>query len=129
MDEPNQGLGNLAGTSKRLARRLLTVAENRFELLTVEMQEERERLVHAFLLALGIAAFALLSGIAFTALIVILLWPYSPVAVLAGLTVVYGAAGAGLCRKLSRSLRDWTMLSASLEQLRKDRSGLERLLS
>ena len=32
----------------------------------VEVQEERERLLHALLLALGVAAFGLLAGMALT---------------------------------------------------------------
>ena len=71
-------LGQLAATSKRFARRLLTIGENRLELLMVEVQEERERLLHAILLALGVAAFGLLAGITLTAAIVIWLWAYSP---------------------------------------------------
>jgi hypothetical protein len=45
--------GRFVETSKRFARRILTVAENRFQLLMVEVQEERERLLRAILLALG----------------------------------------------------------------------------
>ena len=71
----------------------MTIGENRLELLTVEVQEERERLLHAFLLALGVAAFGLLAGITLTAAIVVLLWAWSPVAVLLTLTGLYGAAG------------------------------------
>jgi len=37
----------LTAASKTFARRLLTIGENRLELLTVEMQEERERCFHA----------------------------------------------------------------------------------
>ena len=38
---------DLVELSKRLARRLLAIGENRFELLMVEGQEERERRQHA----------------------------------------------------------------------------------
>ena len=64
----------------------MTIGENRLELLAVEVQEERERLLHAFLLALGVAAFGLLAGLTLTAAIVVLLWAWSPVAVLLILT-------------------------------------------
>ena len=64
----------LAATSKQVARRLLTIGENRLELLTVEVQEERDRLLHAVLLALGVAGFGLLAGAAFTGALVVLLW-------------------------------------------------------
>jgi uncharacterized membrane protein YqjE len=49
MDSLPANAGQLVETSKRLARRLLTIGENRFELLMVEVQEEHERLLHAIL--------------------------------------------------------------------------------
>ena len=42
--------GQLIDTSKGFARCLLAIGENRFELLMVESQEERERLLRAILL-------------------------------------------------------------------------------
>ena len=118
----------LGATSKHIARRLLTIGENRLELLTLEVQEERERLLHAFLLALGVVAFGLLAGIALTGVVVVLFWDYSPVAALLTLTGLYGVAAVVLYRRLTGWLRDWQTLSATLDQLRKDRAGLERTL-
>jgi uncharacterized membrane protein YqjE len=119
----------VGATSKLFARRLLTIGENRLELLTVEVQEERERLLHAFLLALGVASFGLLAGLTLTAAVVVWLWAWSPVAVLLILTGLYGAAGVCLYRRLTGLLRDWQTLSATLDQLRKDRACLEKLLT
>ncbi len=128
MEESTVSFRHLTATWKHFAGRLLTIGENRLELFTVEVQEERERLLHAFLLALGVAAFGLLAGITLTAAIVVLLWACSPVAVLLTLTGLYGAAGVCLCWRLTKLLRDWQTLSASLDQLRKDRACLERIL-
>ena len=44
MEESTASFRQLAATSKHFARRLLTIGENRLELLTVEVQEESERL-------------------------------------------------------------------------------------
>jgi uncharacterized membrane protein YqjE len=121
--------GQLVESSKRFARRLLTIGENRFELLMVEVQEERERLLRAILLALGVAALGLLAGGALTGAIVVLLWEHSPVAALLALTGLYGAAAGCLYRRLSRMLRDWQNLPATLDQLRKDRACLETQLA
>jgi uncharacterized membrane protein YqjE len=129
MEESTAGLRQLTTTSKHFARRLLTIGENRLELLTVEVQEERERLLHAFLLALGVATFGLLAGFTLTAAIVVWLWTWSPLAVLVMLTVLYAAAGIFLWRRLTGLLRDWQTLSASLDQLRKDRACLEKILA
>jgi len=121
--------GQLVETSKRFARRLLAIGENRFELLMVEVQEERERLVRAILLALGVAAFGLLAGVALTGAIVVLLWELSRVAALLALTVLYGTTAVCLYRRLTRLLRDWQNLPATLDQLRKDRACLEKALT
>jgi hypothetical protein len=67
METATGSFGQLAAHSKDFAWQLLTVGENRLELLTVEVQEERERLLRAILLALGVAAFGLLAGITLTA--------------------------------------------------------------
>jgi uncharacterized membrane protein YqjE len=122
-------LDQLATTSKQFVRRLAIIGENRLELLAAEVQEERERILHAFLLALGVAAFGLLAGITLTAALALMLWTWSPLGVLALLTVLYAAAGVFLYRRLHGLLRDWQTLSASLDQLRKDRMCLESLLA
>ena len=128
MEESSVSLGQLGATSKTFARRLLTIGENRLELLTVEVQEERERLLHAFLLALGVAAFGLLAGLALTAALVVWLSAW-PVTVLLILTGLYGTAGICLYRQLTGVMRNWQTLSASLNQLRKDRACLEEILA
>ena len=128
MEESTVNHRRLATTSRHFARRLLTIGENRLELFTVEVQEERERFLHAFLLALGVAAFGLLAAMTLTAATVVLLWAYSPVAALLTLAALYGAAGVSLCRRLTGRMRDWHTFSASLDQLRKDRACLEKIL-
>ncbi len=129
METSHVGFGQLAATSKRFTRRLLTVGENRLELLAVEVQEERERLLRVFLLALGVAAFGLLAGLTFTATIAILLWAWSPVIGLLALTGVYTTAGIYLYRRLVGVMSNWQTLSASLDQLQKDRACLEKILA
>jgi uncharacterized membrane protein YqjE len=129
MEESTTSFSKLAAISKNFARRLLTIGENRLELLTVEVQEERERLLHAFLLALGVATFGLLAGLTLTAAIAVLLWAWSPWGVLLILTGLYGVAGICLYRQLIRVLRNWQTLSASLDQLQKDRACLEKIFA
>ena len=129
METSTATLGQLAANSKMFVRRLATIGENRLELLAVEMQEERERILRAFLLALGVATFGLLAGLTFTAFIAVWLWTWSPIAVLLILTGLYALAGLCLYRQLTRVLRNWQTLSASLDQLRKDRACLENLLT
>jgi uncharacterized membrane protein YqjE len=129
MEESTVSFRQLAATSKHFARRLATIGENRLELLTVEVQEERERHLRAILLGFGVAALGLLAGLTLTAAIVVLSWAWSPVAVLLILTALYGAAGICLWRRLAGLLRNWQTLSATLDQLRKDRECLEKILA
>jgi len=129
MEAPPSEAAQLVETSKRYVRRLLTIGENRFELLMVEVQEERERLLRAILLALGVGACGLLAGVALTGAIVVLFWEVSRLAALLVLGGLYGAAAVCLYRRLLRLLRDWQNLPATRDQLRKDRACLEKHLT
>src|SRR3954447_25220931 len=97
----------LAATSKRFARRLMTIGENRLELLLVEVQEERERLLRAILLALGVAVFGFLTGAALTVALVVLLWSLSPIVVLLTLTALYGGISFFLYCRFMAIQRNW----------------------
>ena len=118
-----------AGDPGELARRLLAIGTNRLELLRVELQEERALMLRAVFLGFCAAAFGLLAAIAFTALAVILFYDKAPAAVLLGLTLVYGAAAFLLYRRLIGLLRSWQGLSATFDQLRKDRACLKTLFN
>jgi uncharacterized membrane protein YqjE len=98
------------------------------ELLLVELQEERERLLQALLYALAAAVFGLLAGISLTLWIVLLFWNLSPLIAVAALTVLYGATATFLSVRLARLRRDWQAFSATLEQLRKDSACLNDIL-
>ena len=128
MEPVSTPAGQVIETSKRLARRLLTMGENRFELLIVEVQEERERLLRAILLALSVAALGLLAGGTLTGAIVVLFWQHSPLAALVVLTCLYGVTAGCLYRRLTRLLNDWQKLPATFDQLRKDCACLQKTL-
>jgi uncharacterized membrane protein YqjE len=128
MESPTGSFNQLGTTSKQLVRRLATIGENRFELLMVEVQEERERALRAILLALGVAVLGLLAALTLTAAIVVWLWATSPLAVLLVLTGLYGAAAIFLYRRLNGLLQNWQTLPASHDQIRKDRACLEEIL-
>jgi uncharacterized membrane protein YqjE len=129
MEPPPSNAGQLVTTSKRFARRLLAIGENRFELLMVEVREERERLLRAILLALGVGTFGLLAGAAFTGAVVVLLREFSRLAALLFLAGLYGATAVCLYRRLTRRLREWRNFPATRDQLRKDRAWLEKHLA
>lgn len=118
----------LGSAARKLGRQVLALGQNRLELIAVEVQEERERLLQALLLALAVAAFGLLASLTLTAAIVVLLWAYSPVLSLLLLTGLYGIAASMICRRLIILMRDWQTLAATRDQLRKDRASLEALV-
>jgi uncharacterized membrane protein YqjE len=129
METVTANIRQLVDSSKHLVRRLSTIGENRLELLVVEVQEERERRLHAFFLALGAAAFGFLAVLALNIAIVIWLWNYSPVKVLLVMTGLYAVIAVYLYRRLTKLLREWKPFSATLDQLRKDRECLEKNLA
>jgi len=114
---------------KHFAKKLLVIAENRLELLMVEVQEERDRALRAILLALGAAVFGFLSGAALTVALVVMLWSLSPIAVLVTLAVFYGASAMFLYRQFSVRRRSWETLPATLDQLRKDHACITGYLA
>lgn len=128
METASLSFKQLGATSKHFARRLLTIGHNRLELLTVEVQEERKHLLHAIVLALGVAVFGLLAGVALTGMVVVIFWDSSPIVALLTLTGLYVAAAVIIYRRLTGLLGDWRILSATLDQLRKDRACLEKHL-
>ena len=121
--------GPFVAASKHFARRLLTIGENRLELLMLEMQEARERLLRAILLALGVATLGLLAAITLTGALVVLFSDVSPAVVLLVMTALYGGTAALLYRRLTLLIRDWENFPATLDQLRKDHACLEKRLT
>jgi uncharacterized membrane protein YqjE len=119
-DEADIPFADVAAASKRVAQRVIEIGENRVELLMVEVQEARERLLNAFLVALGMAVFGLLFGVALTIGVVILFWEHNPLAAIAILALLYAAAGIALRVRLGHLQRDWQSVPAILDQLRKD---------
>jgi uncharacterized membrane protein YqjE len=108
-------------TKHSLALQMLTIAENRLALVTVEVQEERNRLLHACFLALAIAGCGLLAGMVVTAAIVVVGWAWSPLGVLLILAAVYVCSAVVMGWLLASRLQQWHSFAASLDQLRKDR--------
>ena len=120
--------GEIQTASRRLAKGVLSYGENRLQLLLLEVEEERERLLQALLFALGMAAFGLLAGVAFTLLVLLACWKSSPVLAMVVLTLVYGAGAVFFGMRLVALRRDWEAFSGSLSQIKKDCSCLAGIL-
>ena len=126
MEMPSDNGLCLGDAAKRIAQRMMVIVENRFQLLLVEAQEERERVLLTVGLALGAAVFGLLAGVALTILIAVALWEHSPTIALAVLTAIYAISAILFYRRLVRLQRDWQTLPGTLDQLKKDRECLEK---
>jgi uncharacterized membrane protein YqjE len=117
---------HLGDATKRIAQRVFVIVENRLQLLMVEAQEERERVLLAILLALCAAVFGLLAGVTLTVVIAVALWEHSPIIALLVLVALYAIAAMVFYGRLFRLQRDWQTLPGTLEQLKKDRECLEK---
>jgi uncharacterized membrane protein YqjE len=125
--ETNSDNGTHLGDAvKRISQRAFVIVENRLQLLMVEAQEERERVLLAILLGLCAAVFGLLAGIAFTFVIVVSLWEHTHVIALLMLAVLYVIVAVFFYARLARLQRDWQTLPGTLDQLKKDRECLEK---
>ncbi len=126
MDTPSDHDLHLADASEQMGHRLIVILENRLQLLLVEVQEERERILHAIWLVLGASVFGMLAGVALTVAMVLTLWGRSPILALLVLTAVYALAAALLYTRLFRLQQNWQTLSDTIDQLKKDRQCLEK---
>jgi uncharacterized membrane protein YqjE len=127
METPPETDPDLAGTTKRVAWRLLAIGHNRAELLMVEMQEERERARAIVILASAIAVLGLLAGITITALIVCAAGTHM-LAALITLAIIYSIGAVFFYLKLMQMQQEWEPLAGTRDQLQKDRECLEKTL-
>ncbi len=114
------------GLLRRLLRTLLSVAQNRLELLLVEAQEERLQFFETLLLACAVVVLGAitLSTLIFTVVALCLRAErYDLVAVLIGLCLV---ATMVAFWRLRRRLRTWAPFSATLAELKKDKACLDQ---
>jgi uncharacterized membrane protein YqjE len=126
MDGPNDSSDGLLNTLRRMADNVLGLAQDRVELLSLELHEEKYRLLElvgrTFLaVSLGLMALILVS---FT--IVVLFWDSARVTVLVLMSVLYIGATAWAYWKLRTRVRVGRRpLADSLNELKKDRECLQ----
>ena len=112
-----------------LAETLLGIAATRFELLGIEVAEEKERLVGLLLTALALVFAFAFAALMLTLLVVALFWDQRLLA-LAACAVFYGALGAWLCSYLRAQLAAHPPLFAgTISELNKDCDALRATLA
>lgn len=109
-----------------LAATLVAVLQTRAELISTEIEEERERLKEMILLTV-VALFCVSLGVLlFTLLVVVVFWDTHRLYVLGGFSIFYLALGlfvGWIARK--KGLDKPKFLSATLSELAKDRERLK----
>lgn len=126
MDPAPANLGQAVKVLGRFVKRLMAIGQNRLELFLVEVEETRLCFLRVIVLTLAVTASGFLALLALNIAIVIWLWKFSPVLVLLVLAAGYGLLTGFLYWRLTCLLRDWKILSATLDQLQKDRECLEK---
>ena len=125
MDQPTEKEGDLFAYLRRLLDSALALVQNRFQLFTVELQEEKIRFFDLLLRVVAVAALGAMTLITATALVVVWFWDTPPVAVLAIVTLLYGLAAAGVGYGLKQRLqRGPPPFAGTLAELEKDQECL-----
>jgi len=111
---------------RKIAGTGLGALKNRTELLLVELQEEKERLIAAFVWSAALLFFAFMGLLLLTATIIFLFPEAYRLWAAVGFTVLYlGGAGASIF--IIKSLLKHVPFAESIEQVRKDGEWLETL--
>lgn len=107
---------------RRLLETFVAIIESRVALASVEVREERARIIIILMLA-GVAMFAgALAVVSLTALVLFLCWPHV-VWTLAGVVIFYTCLALLGWRALQREL-DKPLFADTIDQLKKDREWL-----
>lgn len=125
METQLPGSSGLLGSLRGFADGLLGSVHDRIELFSVELQEEKHRLVQTFLWASAIVVLALLTLVCASFALVVLFWETARVAVAAGITLAYLVALVAVIVGFKRYLRRQPKpFQATLSELREDRACL-----
>jgi uncharacterized membrane protein YqjE len=124
MSDSNGAQTGMLGSLRRLCDNGVTLLHNRVELLSVELQEQKARLVKLLVLAavaslVGFVAFLLLNAV-----ILVAVGDEARFPVLIGLCVLYALVAAAAIFALRKELRAPLPFSGTLDQLKKDQEWL-----
>lgn len=123
METPSATSPGFLQSIHTLADSLLATLEDRIELVSVELQEEKHRLIQTFIW-ISAAVFTAVMAIAFASItLVYLLWDSARLYALGGLTLLYTAALVAIIVGFRRHIaRQPKPFAATLSEIRADRS-------
>jgi len=123
MEDPRSAPPGLLGSLRLLGDALGATLQDRIELVSVEVQEEKFRLIQNFIW-ISAAVFAGMMAMTFASLTVVyLFWASARLTVLGGLTLLYAVALAVIVMSFRRFLaRQPKPFAATLQELGEDRT-------
>ena len=110
---------------RRLLKTVLAIAENRLDLLLVEMREEGLRFFDALLLTGVVIVLLLMTLLIPTLAVVVLCVKANRLDLLVALVLLYLAATIICFWRLRSRLKNWAPFSATLDELKKDKACLD----
>jgi uncharacterized membrane protein YqjE len=123
MESPPDTSPGFVNSVRTLADGVLATLQDRVELVSVELQEEKFRLIQIFIW-ISAAVFTGVMAITFASItLVYLLWDSARIAALVGLTLLYGGAAVAIAISFRRYLaRQPRPFAATLDEIKVDRS-------
>jgi uncharacterized membrane protein YqjE len=126
MDNPSPSSPGFTDSLADLGDNLIGTLQERIELVSVELQEEKYRLTQ-LIIWLSAAVFAGVMTLSFATLTVVyLFWESARLGVLAGFTMFYGAALAWVIVLLRRSFAQPKPFEATIKTLKEDRECIRK---
>jgi uncharacterized membrane protein YqjE len=125
MEESGESTPGFFASLGRLLKTLLAIAENRLELLLVELREERWRFFDALLLAGMVLILATMTLMAATIAFVVLCVKADRLDLVIALVLLYLAGTIFSFWRLRNRLKKWAPFSATLAELKKDKACLD----
>jgi uncharacterized membrane protein YqjE len=125
MEGLDQRRAGIFTSLRRLLKTVLAIAQNRLELLLVELQQERWRFFDALLLAGAVLILSAMTLMVATITVVVVCVEAKRLDLLIVLTLVCLAATIVAYWRLRARLKTWAPFSGTLTELKKDKACLE----
>ena len=125
MEEMDESRVGIFASLRRVLKTVLAIAQNRLELLLVELQQERWRFFDALLLAGAVLILAAMTLMLATITVVVVCVNADRLDLLVVLTLVCLAATITCFWRLRTRLKTWAPFSGTLTELKKDKACLD----
>jgi uncharacterized membrane protein YqjE len=125
MEGLDQSRVGIFASLRRLLKTVLAIAQNRLELLLVELQQERWRFFDALLLAGAVLILAAMTLMVATITLVVVCVEAKRLDLLVALMLLCLAATIVAFWRLRTRLKNWAPFSGTLTELKKDKACLD----